>query len=246
MNKVCVYQDLENLPNTYKAIFADTDTVSDIFQSLPWFRNLAANGLPTNTSLRIYAVESAVDGTPLLILPLCSQIAGKKPFSPHNLQALSTFYTSLFGPIIGKSNPLTASSLEENVQALVKEIATERPHWDTIDLHPMAVDTQIFGSLINAFRKNGMAVQRYFCFGNWYLNVNNRTFQKYYETLPSNLRNTLERKSKQLQNAGRLRIRIFSSVDELDIGINAYEKIYNASWKTPETYPAFMPGLIRT
>ncbi|HEY8099303.1 MAG TPA: GNAT family N-acetyltransferase [Burkholderiaceae bacterium] len=147
---------------------------------------------------------------------------------------------------MGKSHALPASALEENLQALIKTIATERPRWDTIDLRPMEADSQIFRSLINAFRKNGMAVQRYFCFGNWYLKVNGRTFQEYCDALPSKLRNTLERKSKQLENSNRLRIRIFSTPDELDVGIDAYERIYHASWKTPETYPAFIPGLIHT
>lgn len=247
MNKVCVYQDFENLPNSYKAIFADTGAASDIFQSLPWFRNLAATGLPQNTFLRIYGVESdAKQGAPLLVLPLCHQTSGQKRFPPRNLTALSTFYTSLFGPIIRESRALAASSLEENLDALMKAIATERPRWDTIDLHPIEADSQVFNGLVNAFRKNGMAVQRYFCFGNWYLNVNGRTFQEYCNALPSKLRNTLERKSKQLENANRLRIQIFSTMNGLDIGIEAYEKIYHASWKTPETYPAFIPGLIRT
>jgi hypothetical protein len=247
MYKVCVYQDFENLPDTYKAIFADTEIASDIFQTLPWFRNLGANGLPNNTSLRIYGIESAsLHAVPLLILPLCHRISGKGPFPSRKLESLSTFYTSLFCPLIGKSNALDASSLEEGLQILAQEIAAERPRWHSVDLHPMAADSLIFSNLLQAFRKNGMAVQRYFCFGNWYLKVNNRTFQEYCSSLPSNLRNTLERKTKQLENAKRLRIRIFSSTDELDSGIHAYEKIYHASWKTPETFPAFMPGLLRT
>ncbi|MGZ3235895.1 MAG: GNAT family N-acetyltransferase [Burkholderiaceae bacterium] len=247
MNKVCVYQDFESLPTIYKAIFADTSATPDIFQSLPWFRNLASTGLPPNTSLRIYGIAPEEEqGKPLLILPLCHQTSAQKRFSSRNLTALSTYYTSLFSPIIGKSHTLPASSLEENLQVLIQAIATERPRWDTIDLHPLEADSQILNGLVNTFRKNGMAVQRYFCFGNWYLKVDGRTFHEYCSALPSKLRNTLERKSKQLENANRLRIRIFSSIDELDVGIQAYEKIYNASWKTPETYPAFIPGLMHT
>lgn len=246
MNKVYVYTDFEKLPNACKALFEDAQTASDIFQSLPWFRNLAATGLAKDTLLRIYAIEAAAEtGAPLLILPLCHQSSGPKRFSSRHLSALSTFYTSLFSPIIGAPSVLSKPSLEENLQMLIKAIVDEHPRWDTIDLHPLDIDSQTFHPLINAFRKNGMAVQRYFCFGNWYLNVNGRTFQDYYRTLPSKLRNTLERKSRQLENANRLRVRIFSSIDGLDAGVGAYEKIYHASWKKPEAHPAFIPGLIR-
>jgi hypothetical protein len=247
MNKVCVYQKFEDLPNRYSALFADTDASSDVFKSLPWFRNLAASGLPNNTALRIYGVESDTgQGTPLLVLPLCHQNSKQTRFSSCKLTALSTFYTSLFSPIIGKLLDMSDSSLQEHVDVLVKAIAAERPSWDIIDLHPMDADSHAFNALADALRKNGMAVQRYFCFGNWYLNVNGRTFEEYYNALPSKLRNTLERKSKQLDNANRLRIRIFSGDDELNVAISAYEKIYHASWKIPEAYPAFMPSLIRT
>jgi hypothetical protein len=244
MNKVSVYQDFEKLPNACKALFTNVRTAPGIFQSLPWFHNLVATGLAKDTLLRIYVVESVAEvGAPLLILPLCHQSSASKRFPSRHLSALSTFYASLFSPIIG-SSPET--HLEGNLQILIKALAAERPRWDTIDLHPLDISSQAFHGLINAFRKNGMAVQRYFCFGNWYLNVNGRTFQEYYSTLPSKLRNTLERKSRQLENTNRLRIQVFSSSDGLDTGINAYEKIYHASWKKPEAYAQFIPGLIRT
>jgi hypothetical protein len=247
MDKVYVYTDFEKLPKAYKTLFQDTQTASDIFQSLPWFRNLAATGLAKDTLLRIYAIESPAEtGTPLLILPMCHQSSGPKRFSSRHLSALSTFYTSLFSPIIGFSPVLSRSPLDKNLHTVIKAITSEYPRWDTIDLHPLDINSPTFPLLTNAFRKNGMAVQRYFCFGNWYLNVNGRTFQDYYRTLPSKLRNTLERKSRQLENANRLRVQIFSGNDELDIGIGAYEKIYHASWKKPETHPEFIPGLIRT
>jgi CelD/BcsL family acetyltransferase involved in cellulose biosynthesis len=33
--------------------------------------------------------------------------------------------------------------------------------------------------------------------------------------------------------------------DGLESAVRAYEKIYNSSWKTPEPFPKFMPGLLR-
>lgn len=244
---VRTYQKLDELPDRYKALLIDPVSATSIFQALPWLRNLADNGVADNTVVRIYGVESNTEyGTPLLLVPLCHQAPKQGLFPSRNLAALATFYTSLFSPLLGKAPDQANAPLQVLVAALVAAIAKERPRWDTIDLHPMDAGSPAFNALADAFRKNGMAVQRYFCFGNWYLDVNGRSFDEYCNALPSKLRNTLERKSRQLKNGKGLCMRIFSSVDEVEDGIDAYEAVYRASWKTPETHPAFMPNLIRT
>ncbi|HQT26891.1 MAG TPA: GNAT family N-acetyltransferase, partial [Burkholderiales bacterium] len=60
------------------------------------------------------------------------------------------------------------------------------------------------------------------------------------------LKNTLKRKSKQLLASSETRIEILTEPESLGEAIAAYEKVYNSSWKVPEPYPDFMPGLIRT
>jgi CelD/BcsL family acetyltransferase involved in cellulose biosynthesis len=42
-----------------------------------------------------------------------------------------------------------------------------------------------------------------------------------------------------------LRVEIVTNGDHLADTIAAFEQVYNASWKTPEPYPQFIPGLIR-
>jgi CelD/BcsL family acetyltransferase involved in cellulose biosynthesis len=90
-----------------------------------------------------------------------------------------------------------------------------------------------------------MLVQRYFCFGNWYLDVAGRSYTAYFNALPSRLRHTLIRKSRKLEQAGRLRIDVLSTPEHLERGIADYQRIYSSSWKQAEPFPAFIPGLIR-
>ena len=99
--------------------------------------------------------------------------------------------------------------------------------------------------MLEAFRAAGFVVQTFFCFGNWCLPVNGRTFAEYVESLPSVLRNTLSRKRRRLEKSGRASIQIFTAGDGLEKAIEDYTKVYLASWKRPEPYPDFIPGLIR-
>ena len=90
----------------------------------------------------------------------------------------------------------------------------------------------------------GLGVQTYFCFGNWYLAVNGRSYDQYTNSLPTILKETIRRKGKKLQQAGG-RLEVITGHAGLESAVAAYTKVYNSSWKTPEPYPDFIPGLIR-
>lgn len=243
MNKISIYGSFEDLPLRYKKIFIEASPASGLFLSIPWFHNLVATSFDKNTLLRIYGVED-VSGynEPCLVLAMCYQCSSGGWFTPRRLVPVANYYTSLFGPIFGESTPY----IKENLNLLAKTIVGDRPHWDLIDLHPMDVANPSFDNTRRAFRLAGLAVQTYFCFGNWYLEVNGRSYQEYFKSLPAKLRNTLNRKTKKLKDTDRIRLEIFSNFSNLDNGIATFEKIYNSSWKVPEPYPEFIPGLIRT
>jgi hypothetical protein len=154
---------------------------------------------------------------------------------------VANYYTALFSPLSGDSN----NDLQMSLNLLANAIAAERPRWDMIDIHPMQVETPLFSGTLRAFQQAGMVAETYFCFGNWYLDVNGRSYAEYFEYLPSKLKNTLKRKSRLLQDAKRLRIEIISGGPGLANGLCAYEQIYGSSWKKPESHPAFISGLIR-
>jgi CelD/BcsL family acetyltransferase involved in cellulose biosynthesis len=59
------------------------------------------------------------------------------------------------------------------------------------------------------------------------------------------LKNTLNRKRRKLEKTGRAKIEIVTGGQQLDTAIDAYMKVYLSSWKQPEPYPQFVPGLIR-
>lgn len=229
--RVIAYHSLDELPPGCEPLFAEAGEAS-FFLTLAWYRNLAGQALPKDCRERIYvaSVGSDVRG----ILPMKFTAALSTLLAGRKLEALSNYYSSLFMPLV--------TSGGDSLQALADAIARER--WDSVDFHPMAQDSPLFGGLVTAMKHSGMSVQSYYCFGNWYLEVNGRSYQDYSNALPSKLKNTLKRKGKQF-SAMTSRIEIITGIDGVDRAIAAYQKVYNSSWKIQEPHPGFMPGLIR-
>jgi hypothetical protein len=59
------------------------------------------------------------------------------------------------------------------------------------------------------------------------------------------VKNTIARKSKKLEKTSRTRIEIVTNLNAVPEAIEAYNKVYEASWKVQEPYPLFMPRFIR-
>ncbi len=236
-----VYTDLAALPGRYERLFSRAGRAS-LFHTLSWYRNFVENALAPSERPRIYTVDSAADqgaGRAVLLMRRSGSGAGSP--ASRRLSGLSSYYTSLFGPVLDPDDP----DVQGVLGALASAIARDEIRWDRIDLHPLALDGPVFPALVKAFRDAGFAAQSYFCFGNWYLPVGGRSYAEYFETLPSQLKNTVTRKKKQLE---KLKSRIVVCRDEagLEEAVGAYERIYAVSWKVPEPYPHFISGLCRT
>lgn len=242
MNRIRVYQSFDDLPEPYEKMFSDAAGSTGVFSSLAWFRNFESTVLDRNDQLHIYSVEAeSQHGMPVMTLPMCCQVSALRHTGPRKLNAVANYYTPLFTPLsIGSDD-----CLQKNLDLLAKAIAADRPRWDVVDLHPLDAGSNLLNATVTALRRVGMTAESYFCFGNWYLEVNNRSYSEYFDSLPSRLRNTLKRKSSRLENSGRLRMEIVTNEVRLAEAITAFETVYNSSWKKPEPYPQFIPGLIR-
>ena len=240
--QVRVYSALDELPPPYIGLFEEAGRQS-FFLTSAWFRNFASTVLDEDDLVRIYGIGPMDDpqsaagmfvarGSPR---PKCATVSRK-------LSALTNYYSCFFAPhLAGPGGPI-----RETLQALARAIALENPRWDAVEIQPLDVNTESFSVLAEELRAAGFVVQTFFCFGNWYLQVRSRSFAQYVDSLPSVLRNTLGRKRKKLEKSGRASIEIVTGGEGLEVAIQAYTKVYFASWKKPEPYTEFTPGLIRT
>lgn len=240
MNSIHIFTQLSDLPPSIEQFF-ETTSKGNVFFSHPWYRNFIEHILDNGDQLRAFAVGTAADSRdPAALLLMRAQTANG--FGLRKLEPMVNYYTSLFGPNIDA----TGASVQQCCEQLAAAIANDRPRWDQINLNPMARDEPTFDAMKVALENVGFRTEPYFCFGNWYMKTQGKAFDEYFNGLPSQLRNTVNRKRKQLESTKRGRFEIVTSGEGLDVAIRAYEKIYNSSWKVPEPYPNFVRGLIKT
>lgn len=239
MHKVVVYDGLQKLPPDADALFSATAETHGFFLSKPWFENLAeCGGLPAGGA-RLYGLHDGGGGRLELLLPL---YASTERFGVRRLNAFANWYSSLYAPLAAQEQ-----GNRDGLRLMLQRIIGEAPRWDMLELRPLDIGSPLFADTREALRAAGMAVQSFFCFVNWYLRVEGRSYEQYAQSLPSTLRNTLKRKGRQLEKSGRAEFRIVSGddADELEAAIDAYCAVYRNSWKAPEPAPQFLPALIR-
>lgn len=246
MKKLCIYDSFDDLPAAYASLFDAAERSGGIFLGRSWFQHLAAHSFDPDTRLRLYGVESNTEPASVhAALVMRFQPRAPGWLAPNTLYAASNYYASLFSPVLNTAASDMKSGMDEDLRLLMQAVGSDAQGWDAVDMRPMAQDSPIFASCLRALHAAGMIPQTYFCFGNWYLQVQGRSYQEYFASLPSRLRNTVQRKSRQLESAGRVSIDIVTGPERLETTIQAYQQIYLSSWKGPEFYPNFIPGLIR-
>ncbi|PYU04552.1 MAG: GNAT family N-acetyltransferase [Acidobacteria bacterium] len=238
---VKIYERFSDLPKSYDALFAACAGKS-FFHSLPWFQNLCDTALDPGDKIRIYALETQ-QATEVLSAALVTRWrpASALGFFPRTLSSLSNFYTSLYGPLLLPGNGSAAT-----LQKVACFIRADSPAWDAVDLKWLDRQSPVFVELEQALRSAGMLVQTYFCAGNWYLPVRGRSYRQYFDDLRSSVRNIAKSKNRKIERSGRARVDIVTGAAHIESAIEAYQRVYASSWKVPEPYPQFIPGLIRT
>lgn len=212
---------------------------ADLFCTLEWYENLARKGLDPRTQLHLLAVEDCFRQT-AFCLPLASHMR-VADFGAGALVGLSNYYSSLYGPI-GDVSELSA----DDWRSVCRQFRGRDRQWPIINLQPLDTATPFFHRILAALAGEGYWTDTYFCFGNWYLELAGRSFDDYFRDLPARLQNTIVRGRKKLARAGDWRIDIHATPGAaLEEAIVDFESVYRQSWKRPEPFPDFIPGLCR-
>jgi hypothetical protein len=236
--RVWVYSRLEELPQPFLELFAEAERQT-FFLGLPWFENFIQNAMAPGDRARIYGIT--VGDTAVGVFAMRSP-GSKRVFSPRKLEALANYYSCLYGPQLAES----AGGSRRVIRAFTLAIREEQPRWDVIDIKLLDANSEILPVLTEELRAAGFVVQTYFCAGNWFEPVNGRSYREYLEGLRSSVRNIAKSKNKKVERSGRVRCEIITGVEGLEAGIAAYEKVYAESWKVPEPFSKFIPGLLHT
>lgn len=223
------YAPPDRLPAEYAELFQHVERQSFDF-GLPWFRNYAATVEDAATEPVIWGATR--HGTPAVALPLAIGKGGGTKG-----ESLANYYSALYSPIVGPR----AGNVE--LRFLLRAISAHYPRLGELRFAPLDPAAPSSIALRNALRTAGWYSFSYYCFGNWYLPVTG-SWNDYVQTLSGQLRNTIRRMGKKFA-AEQGRLEIVTGDQPVEAAIAAFQGVYAASWKIPEPYPRFMPGLIR-
>ena len=201
--------------------------------SLPWFALLAETAMPSGVSLLCEDCSQIEPGASHLLLMRSNDMPGM-------VTSLSNFYSPLFG-LVGEEvvSP-------EKLTGILARLRLAKPRIHEVRCAPLDTASRSWQLLRQAFRQAGWLIDDYFCFGNWYHQVAPGGFAGYFERLDSRLRNTIRRGEKKIAKTPGARVQIFDGNEsDLASAIEAFVAVYNRSWKKPEPFPAFIPGLCR-
>lgn len=196
-----------------------------------WFANLESTVFADDPGVRYYVAR--LDGMTRAILPVRLTRSGRT----RRVEALGNYYTSLYAPL------LAPGATEVDLIPLLEAASRDHGIAHEMRFAPMDTAAPAYAATLAALRSIGWIPFRYFCFGNWFLHVNG-SWQDYLARRDGQLRGLLKRKGKKfLAAAGRMEIVTDSMTAESTI--QDYSSVYAKSWKKPEPYPQFIPGLIR-
>ena len=234
---VVCYEGIEALPASYLPLF-ETAGQQSFFLSHEWFANFERTVLKAPDKARIYGVELAAVPVAALVTRLARRGVGF--WTPLRLETLGNYYTSLQG-LATAGEP---ESGIRSIEALADAIGSGNQLWDVLDLQPLDEQGLLYRTLPGLLRRQGFVVQNYFCFGNWYLDVGNRPYADYFAARSSSLRRNIPYYTRKLERNPRSRIEIITGGEHLERALQDYEKVYKSSWKIPEPFPEFIPGLV--
>jgi hypothetical protein len=203
----------------------------DLQLGLDWLSNLASTALHESETAVIFVARLAPDDFIALPLKLDSRTG--------HASSLSTFYSSIYAPIIHTPSP----------NILLHALLQHLLHHEKIPalaLSPMDVDSPVFALLRDALlHSDWKGVHTFFCFGNWIHELDGANYEFYLSARSSRLRNTVARRTRHFFDNGRGELAMVTGGSALDDAISQFIAIYNRSWKRQEPYPQFIPQLLQ-
>lgn len=230
-HEVAVYRHPDQLPADVRQVFSVN--AQDNFQTgSDWYGNLIDTVFSGNAGVHIYVLHH--HGHALAALPV---VVEASRFG-STVRSLSNYYTSLYAPICAMG------AKERHLATILRHILAAHAPVISMTFDPMDVSASSFRWLEGALSANQLNSFRYFCFGNWHLRVSG-DWQAYLAGRTGTLRNTIKRMEKKFSTQGG-HIEVTAGADKLERALADYAAIYAASWKVPEPFQDFVPGLARS
>ena len=231
MPSVEVFGHPDEFPPDVQTLFSQAASENFEF-GVSWYRNLINEVFPRHKGIRFHVLR--IQGRPVAILPL---IVHKSAIGSR-AESLGNYYTSVYSPVLEKSVKV------RDLAVLLKSVRDALGPLASFRFAPMDSKSKNYLMLTEALKAAGFVPFSFLCFGNWFLPVST-DWATYLKQQTSGLRSTIKRMTKKLAEGGG-RLELVSDEAGLERGLAAYQSVYAQSWKKPEPFPNFVPGLIRS
>jgi predicted ATP-grasp superfamily ATP-dependent carboligase len=209
----------------------DTAEYDSIYCGVRWYENLVSTVFTCDPGVRF--CQFYKNGRPVALFPLHFSKTG----FGQRVESLGNYYTPLYSPVFNES------VADEIVSDVVREIEKSSRNLALMRFSPMDPEFPIFGGLRRGLRGAGWIPFEFFCFGNWYLKVD-QGWDAYLKSRSGILRATLRRSMSKLTRDGG-RLEMVTEHGDIEKAIAAYLAVYSHSGKRLEPFPEFIPGLVR-
>jgi CelD/BcsL family acetyltransferase involved in cellulose biosynthesis len=228
---ISTYAHPDEFPADVRQLFAVAEKDS-VELGASWYGNLINTVFRRGGEVVFYVLRRR--GHPVAALPVLTH----KTLLGHHVDALGNFYTSIYSP-----------QMEKGVKArdlvpLIRFIRNAHAPLASMTFAPMAPESPGFQVLLEALRAAGMPSFQFYCFGNWFLQVEG-DWAAYLKGRSGTLRSTIKRMTRKFTDDGGTTELLLNEAD-IERGMAAYNRTYAASWKKPEPFQDFVPGLART
>lgn len=239
------YDPREDLPS-HLMKFLENHARS-IFSTGDWFMHFARTGIDRSAATFLLSVEEGE--RTLCVIPLLRTSLRRSVVSIPLSTSLTNYYALDYAPLCEPGADMPAGNA----------MATERPALLRFD----AMEEDAAARMEVILRAAGYRPSRFDSFVNWTEEPGPMTFDEWFGKRPSQLRNTWRRRLKKLGALGTAKIELhgWAEFAESEAGersgipivaasgvgslIDVWSEIYSRSWKQPEPFPEFIPGLIR-
>jgi hypothetical protein len=187
--------------------------------------------------LRLYGLEEADSGRPVLLAPLrysTSDYAVNRGYVIASISHPENYTTAalVFDPAV--EYPVLV------LEALFRHFRSASPdghprHFDAIRIWPVELDSALGDTIRQALRRAGFFVQSYANSFNRYEDTTGLSYEAYFAQRSANMRYNVRRRQRALERTGRLELILVTSPADLESSLPDYMAVSRASWKSPAT-----------
>ena len=229
------FTSFKEIPASYDALI-DANTRVDLFSDPEWFAILMRNIFADKGVFRVYGVEEASGGRPLLLAPL---LYGTKDRAASHAREFSSIshpenYTEIaftFDPTVKEPGQVLTALFHH----LKKGRAEHEQPCDVIRLWPMEENSTLLKTVHAALRAAGFWVQAYANSYNRFETTEGVDYETYFARRSANLRYSVRRRQRALEKAGRLELNLYSDLAGLESAMPDYFTVSMDSWKSMAT-----------